>query len=431
MTDEWDEWRQEAAGIVVETAGVDEVATKTKGAAKVGEMTELVLAQDAAVEASYIDIPPEVEAEERALVVSIAQAPQQHVVTGMATLAAMSDEEFTRAIEVMKKGQERVKVLQQSLMILGEDYGIIKGIDRPFLHLPGAEKLVNFYGLAARQEAERIVGTRAPQKIGGVEVVTDEWLSPPLTYHVKTYIHVGSFDGPVVAMGYGESSSWEVKYRYMWAKPKCPSCGREGLVKRKSPPQMAGKWNCPSWKDMGGCNATFEANDPRVAGGKVENTDPWSLAETLIQMAAKRSFVAAARRATGTSGLFTQDPDSPSVQQQAEPDRGDDERPEVENVTGQQGVQRGGRPDAPTPQQMAQLSRLSKEKALGPEGIAAVVTRLFDVPVVLPDGTRGEQGKWLWGYIEQGMTADQLGSLLHTIDTGEVEAATAPTKATN
>jgi DNA-directed RNA polymerase subunit RPC12/RpoP len=301
---------------------------------------------------------------------------------------------------------------QRRVMARGEDYGVVKGIDRPFLHLPGAEKMSLLYGFAVRQEADRITG--------------DGVAAPPLAYHVRSYVHLGSFDGPVVGMGYGEASCWETKYRYRDAERVCPKCGHEGLIKGKPDGKLKGKWWDAAFK--GGCNATFEAADPAITDqvvGKVENTDPWSLAETLVQMAAKRSFVAAIRRATGTSGLFTQDDDSPSVQAQADTSPDGDETPSVVNVTGEQQVERGGKPAKPTPQQTAELSRLSKEKGLGPDGIAKVITRLFDVPVLLPDGTRGEQGKWLLGYIAEGLTADQMGQVLETIATGEVPEAKA------
>lgn len=347
------------------------------------------------------DIPDEIEAEERALVVS---QPQHHVVTGMAMLAQMDEAEFRRTIEVMKQGQARVKILQQSLMEKGEDYGIIKGIDRPFLHLPGAEKLINFYGLAVRQEAERLIG--------------DGVLSPPLAYHVKSYVHVGSFDGPVVAMGYGEASSWEVKYRYTWAKAKCPGCGREGMIRGKADGKLKGKWWCPSRE--GGCNRTFEPNDPSITPpGKVENTDPYSLAETLIQMAAKRSFVAAARRATGTSGLFTQDEDSPSVLAQADTTPDGDDNPVVEVVTTGE-VARGGKPEDVTPAQIAEMSKVSKAKNLGPDAIAAAITRVTSVKVELPEGDRGAKGRFLLGWIPEHLTSEQFGAVLETLETGEV-----------
>lgn len=401
MTDEWDEWRQEAAGIVVEKTGVE------TGMAKQTFKAETTV-ETGPVEGEFTEAP------ERAVVVA---APQQHLVVGVGALAAMSDAAFEENLKRLQKGQQRLVELTDKLLERGQDYGTVPGIKKPFLQKPGSEKLANFYGLAIRFEAERVEG--------------DGTVAPPLAYHVRSYAHLGSFDGPVVAQGYGEANSWEPRYRYIEAKRVCPKCNHEGLIKGKIDGKLKGKWWC-SARD-GGCNATFEAADPAVTDqntGKVDNPDPYGLANTLVKMGEKRAHVDVVLRATGTSGFFSQDEDSPSVQAQAghaAPE--EDERPEVENVTGQQSVQRGGRPDAPTGTQMAQLSKISKEKALGPDGIAAVITRLFDVPVVLPDGTRGEQGKWLWGYIEQGMSADNLGALLHALDTGEVTDA--PAKATN
>ena len=413
MTDQWDEWRQEAAGIIVETAGVDEVASKA--APKAAEPVEAVYVVDIPDDPQSVDAAA--TAERKAIVVA---APQQHLVVGVGALAAMDDAAFERNLAMLQRGQKRLIELTDKLLDRGTDYGTVPGIKKPFLQKPGSEKLANFYGLAIRFEAERVEGD-------GVK-------APPLAYHVRSFAHLGSFDGPVVAQGYGEANSWEPRYRYIESKRACPACGHEGLIKGKLDGKLKGKWWC-SQRD-GGCNKTFEAADPSITEqqtGKVDNPDPYGLANTLVKMGEKRAHVDVVLRATGTSGFFSQDEDSPSVQAQAShAPRDEDERPEVENVTGQQTVQRGGRPDAPTSTQMAQLSALSKEKKLGPDGIAALIIRLFNVPVVMDETwSRGEKGKWLWGYIEEGFTADQLGQLLSSIDTGDITEATTPTKATN
>ena len=132
----------------------------------------------------------------------------------------------------------------------------------------------------------------------------------------------------MVAQGYGEANSWEERYRWRLAKATCPKCGREGLVKGKEDGKLKGKWWCPSRE--GGCNSTFEAADPAVTPpGKVENSDPWGLANTLVKMGEKRAHVDVILRATGTSGFFTQDEDSPSVQQQSGDEPASDNVPPV------------------------------------------------------------------------------------------------------
>jgi hypothetical protein len=239
-------------------------------------------------------------------------------------------------------------------------------------------------------------------------------------------------------MGYGEANSWEDKYRYRWGKSKCPDCGREGLIKGKQESRLRGKFWCPGAE--GGCNRTFEPNDPRVIpAGKIENPDPYSQAETLLQMAAKRSLVAATRRATGTSGLFTQDEDAPTVQRQAEAEPpSDDAEPVIEPVEAQE-VEKGGKPVKPTAAQISHLSKVSKAKDLGPDAIMAAIKQL-GLPAIELEGDRGAKGRALLMHINATLTADQMGALLQTIDMvfilppeapdAAVEAE-APTKATN
>ena len=412
LTDNYEGWAEVPA--MGDTKEVDLVA-KAKEVFEDVAVADVIAAREIpGVKSNSYEMPAEVLEEERGLI-TVAPQPRadHHIVTGMAALARMSPEEYETAITVVKQGLDRVKDFMQRAMTKGEDYGTVKGIDRPFLHLPGAEKLCLLYGLAARQEAERVEGH--------LDLDTGIWTSPPIAYHVKTYIHLGSFDGPIVAMGYGEANSWEVKYRYSWAKATCPACSREGLIKGKEDGKLKGKWWCPGWQ--GGCNQTFEAGDPKVLPpGKVENKDPHSLAETLIQMAAKRSFVAATRRATGTSGLFTQDEDSPSVQAQAgsEDDRTEDTI-KVETVQGVE-VARGGKAESPTTTQIALMGQISKEKDLGPDALAAVIKRVTDMDPELPEGDRGAKGRALLAWINGHLSADQLGAVLTTLQTGEVPA---------
>lgn len=375
------------------------------------------------------EMPEEIEAEERGLVTVVpAAAPAHHVVTGMAALARMTDAEFEQTMLVIEQGQKRIREFQSRVMTKGEDYGTVPNVSKPFLHLPGAEKLALLYGMAARQEAERLIGEK--RKVVVDNVTVEEWVSPPLAYHVKTYIHLGDFDGPIVAMGYGEASSWEEKYRYRFAKAKCPKCGREGLIKGKADGKLKGKWWCPLRE--GGCNSTFESADPAIeAPGKVENPDPFSLAETIVQMAAKRSFVAAIRRATGTSGIFTQDEDSPSVIEQAggtaaiEAAEEAEARPQITPVAVDPEVERGGKSTVATPEQIRALSKVSRERDLGPEKIASVIERLGFGAITFTADDRVKQGKELLAWLPANLTADQMGSLLQSLATGEVPEAEA------
>ena len=402
-----------------------------------GEMTDDAVAAADREEASYKDradylaaqeMPEVIVAEERALVTL--PISQQHLMVGLGALAAMDETEFNQKLEMLRRGQERLEIIVKNLLTIGIDYGRVPGITKPFLQLPGAEKLHNFYGYAVRHEVERIVGEREVIVASdGTQVMTEKWLSAPLAFHAKSYVHLGDFDGPIVAMGYGEANAWEPKYRYIFAKATCPKCGREGLIRGKADGKLKGKWWCPSRE--GGCNSTFEPaatkedGSPLVAlPGKIENPDPSGMAETLIQIAVKRSFVASVRRATGTSGYFTQDEDSPSVQaqsDQAPPDA--DEAPVVTAVAAGTTVSRGGKADAPTKLQLNLLGKASKEKDLGPQGLAAVIERVTQLAPVLSGDDRPAQGRSLLAWITANLTADQLGEILHTLNTGEVDTA--------
>lgn len=398
LDEQFSDWRLQAAQAAISGETEDTVTRKKADDMDVTAEAREVFKDDMA------DIPVVIEAEERAIVVAAPQImPQQHLMVGLGALAAMDEAEFNQKLDMLTRGQERLEAIVHRLLEKGVDYGNVPGIARPFLQLPGAEKLQNFYGYAIEQQAERVTG--------------DGVTSAPLAYHVKSYVHLGDFTGPIVAMGYGEANSWEPKYRYVNRQPECPECGTR-LVKRKSPPNLAGKWNCPTWNNMGGCNAVFEPGDTRIEQGKIENPDPYGLAETLIQIAAKRSFVAAIRRATGTSGYFTQDEDSPSVVAQSEgvpPPAEPDAPVRVEAVTGAATVERGGKPAAPTTEQLRHLSVLSKERDLGPQGIEAAIFKVFERDPKVPDGDRTAQSQALIAWINANLTADELGLVIQRI----------------
>lgn len=367
-----------------------------------------------ATDGQFTEVPAEKEKEPvpepqpiRALVPK-ASAADHHLVVGMATLANMSEEDFQAKIAVMKKARERIETVQRDLMTEGVDYGKVPGIARPFLHQPGAEFLTNLYGFAVRQEVERIT-----RKIDDAPEV------PPYAYHVKSFVHLGDTDGPVVAEGAGEANPYEDKYHYRWAQQGCPVCGKVGtIIARKTPPAMAGKKQCANFGNKDGCGTVFEATDPRLAPAEKEPTpdmDLFGLAETILQMAAKRSLVAAVRRATGTSGLFTQDDDSPSVQRQSaesapEAQGNGASAPVVEAATAPTS-QPGGNP---TQVQHDRLKVLAKEKGLKGADIAELLNRLFGLSVEATGAAAGAAVK--------NLTADQLGVLLAFIETGDLSS---------
>lgn len=236
----------------------------------------------------------------------LAVIPEQraHLMSGLGAVALLSDEDFARNLELLTKGKARAQAIQKAILTDGVDYGREPGIDRPFLHKPGAEVMEKAYGFATSYTIERKVGN-------GDDV-------PALEYIVHAKVHLGDTDGPVIAEGVGSCNTHESKYRFRRGERECPECHKPTIIKGKLDGKLKGKWWCASFKD--GCGKSFEPTDPRLVDqqvGNVENENPYDLANTILKMARKRAGVDAILTATGTSGLFTQDADSPAVQRDA------------------------------------------------------------------------------------------------------------------
>ena len=113
-------------------------------------------------------------------------------------------------------------------------------------------------------------------------------------------------DGRKVGSGNGSCNSLEVKYRYRLAERKCPECGKSTIIKGRQ--EYGGGWVCFAKK--GGCGAKFMDGDAEIEAqqvGRIENTEPFDLVNTLDKMAQKRAFIAATLIACNASEFFTQD----------------------------------------------------------------------------------------------------------------------------
>ena len=172
----------------------------------------------------------------------------------------------------------------------GVDYGKIPGTgDKPTLLKAGAENLSFLFGLRPTFEL-----------IDSIE----DWDRGLFYYRYRCTLHDGA--GRLVANSEGSCNSRETKYRYRNEDRKCPRCGKATIIKGRE--QYGGGWLCYAKK--GGCGAKFPDGDPVIEGqatGKVENTEPFELVNTLQKMAQKRALVAAVLVGTGASQFFTQD----------------------------------------------------------------------------------------------------------------------------
>jgi hypothetical protein len=210
--------------------------------------------------------------------------------TGTHALAMMSDAEFEANLLAVRKGQERILRMQEALLVKGVDYANIPTVDKPSLGKPGAEKFTQAYNCTAEIVRTLIIG--------------DNITTPWITYDAQCDIHLGALDGPVIGNGFGTCNSWETKYRYRGAMHVCPDCGKD-LLHSKAPKTG---WYC--WTKLGGCGQEFLETDERIKSqvvGRIENPDPWDLANTIMKIAEKRSHCDAVLRAFAASGIFTQD----------------------------------------------------------------------------------------------------------------------------
>lgn len=193
---------------------------------------------------------------------------------------------FRQQIEAIN----RFQAIVHECMVSGQDFGVIPGTDKPTLLKPGAEKITKLLGLSDDYEI--------------VEKMED-WNRPLFRYLIKCRL-TSVRTGTLVSAGLGECNSMESKYRWRDAQRKCPNCGKEAIIKGQA--KYGGGWLC--WAKKGGCGAKWPDGAPEIEGqvvGKVENDDIYSLVNTILKMAEKRSLVDAALHAGRLSNVFTQD----------------------------------------------------------------------------------------------------------------------------
>ncbi len=173
---------------------------------------------------------------------------------------ALSIEEFS---DKWKDFQDFVK----SQLKDGVDYGKVPGIAKPFLMLPGAQKIMSRY--ITRPEYEVIDSI-------------EDWDRELFSFQIKCVLRLMS-DDRVVGEGIGSCNSFEEKYRYMWVTEKKLE-GRKPLAKRTK----KGKYG--TWTEY-----------------KLERKDLASVHNTILKMAKKRAVVDASLTLSNASEYFTQD----------------------------------------------------------------------------------------------------------------------------
>jgi len=203
-------------------------------------------------------------------------------------LAAQDELTIDQLLGQIQKVQQAMAEAMQE----GEHYGVIPGTNKPTLLKPGAEKLCLLFRLDPEYEL--------------VELREDKHLTVTANctlFHIPT--------GNRVASGMGSCSTKESKYAFRNAKPVCPDCGQEAIIKGKA--EYGGGWVC--WRraePVAGCGAKFDDGDARIESqptGKIENPNLPDQYNTVLKMACKRALIAAVLNGTAASDIFTQDLD--------------------------------------------------------------------------------------------------------------------------
>jgi len=226
--------------------------------------------------------------------VVVEQPPQRG---GMLDLASAANNLNALKIRHNIMVQATKEVLQDNV-----DFGKIPGTgNKPTLLKPGAEKLCFLFQLSPTFDL-----------IDSIE----DWDNGLFYYRYRCTLRTR--DGLVIANAEGSCNSRETKYRYRNAKPKCPSCGAEAISRSKYPPRNSPNAK-PGWWCRE-CKTDYAYTDPQIVGqdtGKVENSEPFELVNTLQKMAQKRAHVAATLIGTGASQFFTQDMEDLTIDAQA------------------------------------------------------------------------------------------------------------------
>lgn len=240
--------------------------------------------------------------------VATSEARGGHLTSGAAVyaLGTMSDDEFEARLRVMKISRERAQRIQREMMTSGVHFSKPPGREndanaKDGLLKPGSELLQGLHNFVPDFKHEITYGD--PKNT----------TSPAVSILTRCEMHLGSVDGPIVGIGYGAASSWEVKYRYRNAARECPSCHKTTIMRSKfdakgGPFKGQRPWWCND--KNGGCGSEFAPDDPKIKDqvvGRVPNEDAVDLLNTLVKMSEKRADMGTTIRATHSSDLFTQD----------------------------------------------------------------------------------------------------------------------------
>ncbi|MCT4593146.1 MAG: hypothetical protein N4A57_02580 [Anaeromicrobium sp.] len=183
------------------------------------------------------------------------------------SISIIDDIDVTAIQGTMRKITQ-LQVAVQSTLKKDHDFGVIPGTFKPTLLKPGAEKILMMFGLTSEYEFLEKV---------------ENYEKGFFAYTLKCKLLK---KGQKITEGVGQCNTMEGKYRYRW-------------VSEKNVPEGIAKETLPSRNKEGKYGPYTEY--------KIENDDPYTLANTVLKMAKKRAQVDAVLTVASLSEVFTQD----------------------------------------------------------------------------------------------------------------------------
>lgn len=257
----------------------------------------------------------------------VAIKPDKPVKTGGEPLLFDIDAEHVR--ETLNKIATFQKIILTTLKA-EHDYGHIKGIDKPTLFKPGAEKIIMLMGLRTEYE---ILGQTADVEHGFFR------------YEIRCKVYKGDI---LVTEGLGACNTREARYARRW-------------VTERALPEGADKATLPK-RDK-------EGRYGRYTEYLIANDDPYTLDNTVLKMAKKRALVDAALHVGSLSSLFTQDVEDMGLDVDEEEQKVEKVRPVREEAV--------AREDKPTDAQVSKIGQLMRKLALSKETLRTLSMEMF------------------------------------------------------
>lgn len=188
--------------------------------------------------------------------------------------------------------KKELDYIHLNLMEAGKDYGVIPGVDKPFLFKAGAEML-------------RIHFNNYPKFI--MDDTGTDFEAGRFRYRVTCELY--DANGMYIGSGFGSCSSLESKYHYRWVAYKdLPADFKKETaeyVQAKNFDAIAESWRIRCDGATGAVKFGYNSKTrSQYLKFRIDNELPHDIENTIIKMAKKRAFTDAELTVTGASRIF-------------------------------------------------------------------------------------------------------------------------------